>query len=168
MNIRDEHFKVTTFDELAHGAIFVAVIEETSVFRCIKAFWLVDGDKDPIFLTLDPGRPTLHNPAILGQEVIDVSTQCRIVPDVGPASLMDRMSEPSQMHGKMVLNKDKTSRSARVFLGAYYKEKGDAALYVDIASGEVVQSGVMHRTERLTLRHWYIETRSDQGWARES
>ena len=124
-------FKVTTYDELDDGAIFMAVIQEETVVRCIKAFGVGEHQKNPMFVALHPDRPTLHSPDILGPEVIDVSAECRIVPDA--ASLMVRMPELSQAHGTMAVTKDKKSQDTRVFLGAHYKKAGDGALYVDIA-----------------------------------
>ena len=41
MRTKDEHFKVTPYDDLEVGAIFVAVIElEEFAARCLKAFCL--------------------------------------------------------------------------------------------------------------------------------
>ena len=168
MRTKDEHFKVTPYDDLEVGAIFVAVIElEEFAARCLKAFWQGDEDTTRMFAILGPfmpesgNTPTLHKMGTPRREVIDISSECRIVPDVGPDSLMDRMPERSKVPGKMVFYNDRTLLALRDL------EAELAPVYIDVKSGLIFPSDTLHWDEPLTLGRWCIESRRDHDWVRE-
>ncbi len=55
----------------------------------------------------------------------------------------------------------------RTFLAVYFPQLEKAAIYVDIESGQVLNTDAVYRQERLALGRWRIETRVDRNWVRE-